>query len=398
MTSRFTRRRVALAAVLALMFAALIAASAAIGRTSSAGVTGKVGPSGLKFYSPKRLPKGPHGTLIWERPVKGGVALKGTKTYLVMYKQVGISGKLVPVSGTVSIPNGKAPKGGWPVISFAHGTTGIADICAPSRQSSDPTAPIFAPWIKAGYAVVLTDYEGLGGPGPHPYLIGRSEGYGVLDIVRAARELSPALSNKLIIAGHSQGGHAALWAASLAAKYTPDLKLRGVIAYAPASHIAQQASFLKLVSTTSLTGLAATILRGIDIAYPSLHIGSLLTPAAAKLYPQTLTRCLGTLDQPNSFGGLPLNQLVQQSANTQPAINDLQKNDPGTLKIGAPVLIEQGLADQTVSPTFTQELAMSLAGVGDAVTLHTYAGADHGGVLAAAAADATSFLKKRFGH
>jgi pimeloyl-ACP methyl ester carboxylesterase len=398
MTHRFTTRRVALAALLALVFSALIAASAAVGRTSSPAVTGKVGPSGLKFYAPKTLPKGPHGTLIWERPVKGGVALKGTKTYLVMYKQVGISGKLVPVSGTVSIPNGKAPKGGWPVISFAHGTTGIADICAPSRQSSDPNAPIFAPWIKAGYAVVLTDYEGLGGPGPHPYLIGRSEGYGVLDIVRAARQLSPALSNKLIIAGHSQGGHAALWAASLAAKYTPDLKLRGVIAYAPASHTATEASFLKSVSTTTLTGLAATILRGIDIAYPSLRIGSLLTPAGAKLYPQTLTKCLGTLDQPNSFGGLPLNQLVQQSADTQPAIGDLQKNDPGMLKIGAPVLLEQGLADQTVVPAFTQQLEVSLAGVGNTVTFHSYPGADHTGVLAAAASDAMSFLKKHFGH
>ena len=276
MTSRFTRRRVALAAVLALMFAALIAASAAIGRTSSAGVTGKVGPSGLKFYSPKRLPKGPHGTLIWERPVKGGVALKGTKTYLVMYKQVGISGKLVPVSGTVSIPNGKAPKGGWPVISFAHGTTGIADICAPSRRRGPDRAdlrPLDQGWLRRG----PDRLRGAGRPRPAPvpdWALGGLRR--TRHRPRRPRAVARAQQQR-IIAGHSQGGHAALWAASLAqstrlisssAASSPTLRPRT----SP-----NEASFLKLVSTTSLTGLAATILRGIDIAYPSLHIGSLLT-------------------------------------------------------------------------------------------------------------------------
>jgi pimeloyl-ACP methyl ester carboxylesterase len=360
-----------------------------------------VGPAGLGFYSPSKLPIGPHGTLIWERPMSGGESLSGARNYLVEYKQVGVRGSMVPVSGMVAIPTGPAPKGGWPVITWAHGTTGIADACAPSRlpaATGGLNTPMLGSWIKAGYAVVRTDYEGLGGPGPHPYLIGTSEGRGVLDIVRAARQLDPQLSDRVVISGHSQGGHAALWAASLVHSYAPEINLRGVLAFAPASHIATEATLLKSVTTTSLTGLAATIFRGLDIAYPSLHISSLLTPRAVALYPQTLTKCLGALSEPNSFGGLPLDQLVKPTANISAELNDLQKNDPDGLKIGAPVLLEQGSSDTTVLPPFTAELDKSLAGIGDKVTEHTYPGATHATVLTAAQSDQARFLQEVFGR
>ena len=321
----------------------------------------------------------------------------------MLYKQVGVDGKMVPVSGIVSVPKGKAPKHGWPVVTYAHGTTGIADACAPSRDigkasgadgSDTGIAPLLDTWIKDGYAVVRTDYEGLGTPGAHPYLIGHSEGYGVLDIVLAARQLDPDLSNRFIISGHSQGGQAALWAASLAPKYTPSLHLLGTVAFAPQSHTAAEASLLKSVSTTALTPLAGMILRGIDIAYPSLHVSSLLTPEGAALYPQTLTECLDQLSAANSLGGLPLDHLVTQSADLTQAINALAANDPDNLKIKGPVLLEQGLADATVVPQFDQSLSQKLAKNGAQVTYHTYPGATHGGVLTAAAKDATAFLKK----
>jgi pimeloyl-ACP methyl ester carboxylesterase len=322
---------------------------------------------------------------------------------VVLYKQVGIRRKLVPVSGIVSVPKGTPPKGGWPVVTYAHGTTGIAPQCAPSRDTGAASgahgadvgiAPLLNAWIRDGYAVVRTDYEGLGGPGVHPYLIGRSEGYGVLDIVRAARQLVPTLSNRIVISGHSQGGHAALWAASLAPHYTPDLRLLGTVAFAPQSHTATEASALRSVSSTALTGLAAMILRGIAVGDPSLDIKAILTPQGAALYPQTLTKCLSQLDQPNSLGALPLDQLIAPNADLTPEIKALAANDPDSLKIKGPLLIEQGLADTTVIPAFDQQLSQELAKDGAKVTYHTYPGATHGGVLTAAAKDATAFLRK----
>ena len=387
---------------------ALCAALLAGGAAAKPVHTARLGPSGLRFYTPPpRLPAGPHGTLIWARPFHEIAAVPGARNELVLYKQVGVHGRIVAVSGIVSIPKGKAPRGGWPVITYAHGSTGIADQCAPSRATvpgSDPyvtdvgLAPLFESWIRDGYAVLRTDYEGLGGPGPHPFLIGRSEGDGVLDIVRAARQLTPSLSRRVIIVGHSQGGHAALWAGALAPRYTPDLRILGTVAFAPASGYYTEVGFLRTVTTPDLTAGAASLFRGLDIAYPALHVRSLLTPAALRLYSQTLTRCESELGSKTSFGGLPLNQLVRASADLTPIAHDLRLNDPNGLKIKAPVLLEQGLADQIVFPAFTQALSVSLAGVGDLVTYHTYPGATHATVLAAAASDAAAFLKNHFGH
>jgi pimeloyl-ACP methyl ester carboxylesterase len=368
----------------------------------------RLGPPGLRFYTPPRvLPPGPHGTLIWARPFHGVAALSNATNELVLYKQVGVRGKIVAVSGIISIPRGKAPKGGWPVITYAHGATGIADKCAPTRATGPASgayltdvglAPLFERWIRDGYAVLRTDYEGLGGPGRHPFEIGRSEGYGVLDIVRAARQLDSALSRRVIIVGHSQGGQAALWATALAPRYTPHLHVLGMVAFAPAALTAGSVSLLTTVNIPALTPLASLVLRGLDIAYPTLHMRSLLTPAASKLYPQTLSLCLTGLSSTHSFGGLPLNQLIRTSANLTSISHDLGLNSPYGLRIKAPVLMEQGLADQVVFPAFTQALVSSLTGVGDSVTYHTYPGATHSSVLAVAAGDATRFLKKHFGH
>src|SRR3954468_24353477 len=239
------------------------------------------GPAGLAFYKPpKPLPSGKHGALIWSRKLSGAAALKGgAGNRLLLYRSTSVTGQAIAVSGTLTVPKGKAPKGGWPVISWAHGTTGIADQCAPSRQGSEGIVnyayPLLQRWLKAGYAVVRTDYEGLGTPGAHPYLIGRSEGRSVLDSVRAARKLDARLGRRVVIAGHSQGGHAALWAASLASKWTPELKIRGTLALAPASHIGEQAALLRSITSPSgLSGLASMIVRGIDVGDPALHVAS----------------------------------------------------------------------------------------------------------------------------
>ncbi len=407
--SRTTCRAAMLALVAAVVAGCLAGAAAA--RTAIAGSKANavtLGPAGARFYQPPHtLPSGRHGTLIWERGFQGVDALRGATNDLVLYTQVGIKGKLVAVSGIVSVPKGKAPKGGWPVVSFGHGTTGIADACAPTRAAHSPGdatssdlgyAPLLDGWIKRGYAVVRTDFEGLGTPGVHPFLIGRSEGYGMLDIVRAARQLDPALSERVVISGHSQGGHAALWAASLAPKYTPELRLLGTLAFAPQSHTAEEASFLKTVSATSLSAFVGMIFRGLDVAYPSLRVSSLLTPAGAKLYPQTLTKCLDPLGAKSSFGGLPLDQLVKPSENLTSLIKKVALNDPDNLKIRGSVLLEQGLADATVIPALDQALSQSLAKVGDSVTYHTYPGVTHSGVLVAAADDATQFIKNHFGR
>jgi pimeloyl-ACP methyl ester carboxylesterase len=379
----------------------VLAAAPVLAAPANAAV--RSGPAGTAFYTPPAaLPKGPHGTPIWQRKLTGAAVLKSAKSNkLLLYRSQAVDGKTIAVSGTVAIPKGKAPKAGWPVITWAHGTVGIADACAPSLvgTQSNYDSPLLNRWLKAGYAVVRTDYEGLGTPGEHPYLIGVSEGRSVLDMARAARKLDSSLGKSVVIAGHSQGGHAVLWAASLAKKFTPDLKVQGTVAFAPASHLGEQGGLLRALNSPSgLSGLASMIVRGIDIANPSLNISGLLSDQAKALYPQIDQKCLDGLSAPDSFGGLAPANLFRADAALDPVIAALNANDPETLKIAGPVLIEQGKADTTVFPNFTDQLSGELKGRGVKVTYKTYSGVDHAGAVTkkAPANDATKWIAKLF--
>jgi hypothetical protein len=155
-------------------------------------------PPGLKLYKPPaNLKSYEHGDLIWARKVENPLP-QASRTWTLLYRSTSLRRKAIGVSGFVMVPKGKTPKPGWPVISWAHGTSGIADPCAPSRDPKGPytvyLAQQFGAWLKAGYAIASTDYEGLGTPGVHPYLVGRSEGRGVVDIVRASRQLDGRLA------------------------------------------------------------------------------------------------------------------------------------------------------------------------------------------------------------
>ncbi len=388
----------------ACVVAALLAG--ALGQVATAAARAKVptGPGGVRFYKPpKNLPRA-HGKLIWDRKAGGLVPLSASSsTKLVLYTSQTPRGKDVAVSGSVSIPKGDPPKGGWPVITYAHGTTGTADVCAPSRIANGGLAndyvtyinPELNDWLKAGYAVVRTDYQGLGTPGTHTFLIGTAEGRSVLDIVRAARQLDPDIGKRYLIAGHSQGGHAALFAAGEAAKYTPDLKLRGTVAYAPASHMRDEANALPLLTSPSpLSALAALIVEGAAADNPKVNVPKLLSDPALALYPQVRKVCEPQLAAVNSFGGLPPADLLREGANTGFLFKVLSQNNPA-VTTKAPIFMAQGDADQTVFPDFTTQLNQELVANGDDVSYKLYPGVDHSGIVVSAEADALAFFEQR---
>src|SRR3954447_18679745 len=365
----------------------------------------RTGPSGEAFYTPPSpLPGKKHGALIWARKVSGDPALtSAAKNYVVLYRSTGSDGKPTAVSGLVSIPKGKKPKRGWPVVSYDHGTTGIADQCAPSRDSAGNPAhlynayayPLLNRWLKAGIAVVRTDYQGLGTPGVHHYLVGVDEGRSTLDIVRAARKLQPTLGKRFAISGHSQGGHAALWGASLAPKYTPELKLQGTVAFAPASHISELVS---LVGTQhqpggGLSSEAGLVIRGVDDFNPGLNVQSGFRDQFASLYPETLTKCQPQLSQSDSLGGVAPADFFKDGYSLDPLATALDVSDPENLKIKSPLDVEQGEADTTVFPGLTDALVKQYRGRGSKVTYKKYKGVSHGGVVVSAADHATKYLK-----
>jgi pimeloyl-ACP methyl ester carboxylesterase len=399
------RRAIAIAVIgLAALFAIVALTQAAEAKTKAKGKTRVTkGPKGLSFYKPpKGIPKR-HGTLIWARGASGLVPLLDARyTKLVLYSSRTTQGAKDAISGSVSVPRGKPPKGGWPVITWAHGTTGVADVCAPSRDfAANPnvTGETYInddlnAWLRAGYAVVRTDYEGLGTPGKHPYLIGTSEGRSVLDIVQAARQLDPNISKRYLIAGHSQGGHAALFAAGLANSWVPGLKLRGTVAFAPASHLLEQAPLITSVTTPSgLTALATLILDGASTQSSAIDVNALLSDRVLQFYPLLQSQCLSRLGQSDELGGIPPSELERSGADLS-ALNPVLAAMNPAVTTAAPILIPQGEADSTVLPVFTSKLKDELLALGDQVTYKTYPGTTHVGVVTAGEADALAFFEQ----
>jgi len=187
----------------------------------------------------------------------------------------GLSDDQTQVTGTVFAPKGKAPDGGWPVIALGHAASGIQPDCAPSVSPSLlGLAPFVTLLVSAGYVVTLPDYQGLGNNRTyHPYLDSTTEGYNLIDAVRAARKLVPDISDRWLAVGASQGGQAAFAANELAMNYGGGLKLVGSVSLAPPldlTPLADAAAAGQL--TTEQKEALQSILASLKNEYPDFNL------------------------------------------------------------------------------------------------------------------------------
>jgi pimeloyl-ACP methyl ester carboxylesterase len=358
------------------------------------------------YVPPSPLPTAEHGTLIRSQPLTNAAALpSAARNLLVLYHSKSIDGRDIAVSGTVAIPAGEPPAGGWPVTTWAHGTTGIGPACAPSRDT--PTGPehlflgmkqtLMDEYVKRGYVVVATDYEGLGGPDLHPFLQGESEGRGVLDIIRAAREIDPAISARYVVLGHSQGGQAELFAAAIAPAYVPELQLLGNVAMAPASHIAATVQGMAADAKPSYAlGYAMYVLQSFASNHPDIDLEKILTPQALEHLPQTRIDCITkTVSEGYWATAIPKEQFIA-GADLSAVLNVAAANEPGDLRIAAPTLVAQGTADDTVLPAWTDAVVRSLCKNGNDLLYTVYPGATHETIVTEAAGEIRTWVDARF--
>lgn len=301
----------------------------------------------------------------------------------------------VPVSGLLYLPRGRPPAGGWPLLAWAHGTLGIADVCAPSWTGVRARdASYMNRWLAAGFAVVATDYQGLGGPGPHPYLYWQAEGRSVLDSVRAALADRPGLiSNQVLISGQSQGSGAALGAAKLAREYAPELKILGVIATG--------------VNTTFPDGPVSLPRRNSANLFLSLASGGLrdggprvediVTPQGRQLLDRAREACtkeIGLLARELKAGALgdTLSISMDQLAAIRIPVTDMEMGPTG-----APVLIGTGLSDATTTPILQYAAVSALCASGNTVVWKRYAGLGHDGAMHGSFDHSLAFARKLLG-
>lgn len=325
------------------------------------------------YAVPEPIPAGEHGDLVRYQVVDDG-AVEGATTYRVMYLSESLEGEPIVVTGTVVVPDGPAPEGGRPVLTIAHGTTGIADECAPSKGGAAELA-IAAPAVERGWVIALTDYEGLGTPGRHPYLVGESEGRGVVDAARATAQLpEAATSPTTLIAGYSQGGHGALWAGEVAAEWAPELDVVGTFAGAPATELG---IILEAAGAPGVSGFGAMVVAGFAAAYPEADPAAILTEAGVDRLDVVDEGCIGDV-----FGALadagP--EPLFRSGGLDEAWAELAlANDPGQVATDAPVLIIHSDQDETVPVALSAILFERMCAAGQAAERRVLAdGGGHG--------------------
>ncbi|MET3906487.1 alpha-beta hydrolase superfamily lysophospholipase [Bradyrhizobium sp. S3.3.6] len=301
---------------------------------------------------------------------------------------------IVPVSGTLYLPKGEPPAGGWPLIAWAHGTLGISDACAPSWTGHKPRdATYIQRWLENGFAVVATDYQGLGGPGPHPYLIWQAEGRSVLDGVRAALSAyRDRLASKVFVTGQSQGSGAAMGATVIAESYAPEVPLVATVA----------------------TGLVSTFPDGPYKPPQTTSIGSPIY-TSLMLLGGSLPDGAASADDLVSEKGKPILKAARESCTTEMRnvarrdditvdnvyVEPIDKvltrltavTDMKAVRLKVPLLLGTGLADSTLVPTRQYAEVAALCAAGNELVWKTYPGATHNGGLNAAFPDALAFFR-----
>src|SRR5436190_3239867 len=304
------------------------------------------------FYdSPTYLPH-QLGALLRSEPLKDVILPAGMRGWRILYATTVDDSTPATAVATVFAP-ADPPAGPCPVIAWEHGTTGLLQKCMPSLLSM-PTKgiPDRDRIVMAGWVVVATDYSFAEKGGPHPYLIGEGEARAALDSVRAARQISGlTLDKRVVVWGHSQGGHAALWTGIIGPRYAPDLEIRGVVAIAPSANIKNILAMNVEIDKRFGPYLAVSYSR----FYPDITFEQAVRPEALDAARQIVNLCdFVPPEDPERIEALAATfdgPALATSSNK--ALQGRLEQNTADGSIQAPVVIAQGLSDIVVPPSAT---------------------------------------------
>lgn len=389
-------RRVAgvVSAVVLMLVAVLVGAEG----MRVGGDVAEAGDRAAFSVQPSPVPVGVPGALVKSEELVGAPPL--TRAWRIMYHSTDLNGADVIVTGVLVVPFGAAPEGGRTVVSWGHPTTGSAPECAPSFMV-DPfllTEGLRA-MLDRGYAVVGTDYAGMGTAGPDSYLVAATEAHNVLDAVRAARRIPEAhVGADVVLWGHSQGGQAVLRAAELAGSYAPELRIRAVAAAAPAAQLDRLVkAHLDDISGVTIGSYAFPAYARTYAAVPGAQLGAILTPAAIAAAPTMNRLCLlSDLAELHRIGTPLVGRFfLADPTVTEPWRTLLLENSAGTVSFDAPLFLAQGESDTLVIPADTRAFADHERTLGMDVTFEAIPFADHGTVAYLAIPALMSWLDQK---
>lgn len=375
-------------------------------------VTGGAGAPASAAMSTTTLP--PVGTVVSHRVLDRDLWVpKATRrAYRLKYVTTDPFGKRAYSTGAVFLPFGTMPKGGWPVVSWAHGTSGLADPCAPSRVGPALPARDFAylrHWLRQGYAIVASDYVGLGTAGLMPYLDGRTTAHNVVDMVKAGRRFARAhlpagqqLARKWVVIGQSQGGGAAIYTARHATRFGGKwLDYRGAVGTGTPAYIEDYVQLpgpgvTPVALTPGITEYFAYIFAGLRYVHPELGINGILTDEGKRIMRIAETVCTNEMEP--MVEEAVIGDWFTAPVATLPDFTAVTTDYLGMPESGfdRPFFMGHGMQDTDVPFAQTARYAGVLKLNGEPVEFHAYPEGDHNTTIALSTPDSTPFVRRLF--
>jgi len=321
----------------------------------------------------------PPGTPVRVEPLADGLRPDGAgRAWVLDHVSTSWNGHRTVVSGTLALPRGSAPPGGWPVVSFGHGLSGLADGCAPSVTGPSAWERVVRETlVRAGFAIAVTDYQGVGTPGPGIVGTGTTDARTMADIVRAARRTAP-VSRDWESLGYSIGAQASLFAGSSIGSYAPELRHVGSIAMAPPTQWTGWMSGLR-ASGPSTTPVPAAVVYLSDVlarVHPDRYrVEDWFTARGMAFADRAQSVCIDRMAE--DLAGVTFRDLVKDpEAFTGKLVEMVAELEVPVRRFPRPVYIAHGTDD--VLPVALSELtARQLAAAGTDVTFVPVPGADH---------------------
>jgi len=323
--------------------------------------------------APDKLDGVEPGQLLEKEPMALAQGIDG-QAWRVTYATTTPRGDVVPSTGVIVRPNGDPPEGGFPVVTWAHGTTGVGDDCAPSKQPAFNMVGL-QQLIGAGYALVATDYLGLGTPGQHPYLVGVAAATSVIDIVRAAQGPDGMDAGNVVVAwGYSQGGHAVLFVREIIGEYAPEMELKGIAATAP---LIDTGGFLgRALTEHSHFPFTAEAIATWEVVYEDVDLSEVVPADLVERYRLAARACsfaLSEVDVPD-----PSTLFRENPENVEAWVKIVDDNTVVPAYEDIPMYVVHGELDELIDIAPTRTFVSRLCEDGEAVVFDDQPALTHG--------------------
>jgi hypothetical protein len=348
------------------------------------------------FYdTPKTLLMTKPGDLLEKEPATHYTLPPGASAVRILYHSKDAAGGAVAASAAVLIPAGLKPTQGWPVIVFAHGTSGVARQCAPSAMTDVYYGSLgLFDFVKAGFAVIAIDYHGLGTEGPHQYINKVAQTNDALYSVPAARTAVASLGSKWVIDGHSQGGLAA-WGVAEQESALKDPGYLGAVAVAAAT--LHDGWLVAHPDTTKDAGFyLAWLAYGIHARFPEFQPTGMLTPAGMAHY-DAITKQGCWFYAYTLYRGTDAPAMVKTHWSRDPwAQKFFSENRAGAAPLGGPLLAIAGESDTAVPLGAVRDVVGRACHDRQPVFFRSYPGLEHDQAMVETVPDQIAWIKERF--